>query len=199
MIDLRNLSRRSLLNLGAAAGTSLIMPGLIRPASAAGPLPAVPEEKAVSVMDADKIDRALTRIAHEILERQREVEDLVLVGIRTRGVPLALRLQKKIDTIEGREIPVGILDITLYRDDLTTIGPHAVLKETKIHFPIDGRKIILVDDVLFTGRTIRAALDGLMDFGRPRNIQLAVLSLSRPPPSRPHRAGLKARRIETGG
>ena len=135
----------------------------------------MPEEKAVSVMDADKIDRALTRIAHEILERQREVEDLVLVGIRTRGVPLALRLQKKIDTIEGREIPVGILDITLYRDDLTTIGPHAVLKETKIHFPIDGRKIILVDDVLFTGRTIRAALDGLMDFGRPKNIQLAVL------------------------
>jgi len=131
--------------------------------------------RAVVVMDADKIDRALTRIAHEILERHREVEDLVLVGIRTRGVPLALRLQKKIAAIEGKEIPVGILDITLYRDDLTTIGPHAVLKETKIHFPIDGRRIILVDDVLFTGRTIRAALDGLMDFGRPGVIQLAVL------------------------
>ncbi len=135
----------------------------------------MPEEKAVSVMDADKIERALTRIAHEILERQREVEDLVLVGIRTRGVPLANRLQRKIAQIEGKEIPVGILDITLYRDDLTTIGPHAVLKETKIHFPIDGKRIILVDDVLFTGRTIRAALDGLMDFGRPRGIQLAVL------------------------
>jgi len=133
------------------------------------------EGRAVVVMDADKIDRALTRIAHEILERHREVEDLVLVGIRTRGVPLALRLQKKIAAIEGKEVPVGILDITLYRDDLTTVGPHAVLKETKIHFPIDGRRIILVDDVLFTGRTIRAALDGLMDFGRPGVIQLAVL------------------------
>ncbi len=135
----------------------------------------MPEERSVNVMDADKIDRALTRIAHEILERHRDVEDLVLVGIRTRGVPLALRLQGKIAQIESKDIPVGILDITLYRDDLTTVGPHAVLKETKIHFPIDGRKIILVDDVLFTGRTIRAALDGLMDFGRPRNIQLAVL------------------------
>jgi pyrimidine operon attenuation protein/uracil phosphoribosyltransferase len=127
------------------------------------------------VMDADKIDRSLTRIAHEILEHHRDVQDLVLVGIRTRGVPLAQRLQTKIKGIEGRELPLGILDITLYRDDLTTIGPQAILKETKIHFPIDGRKIILVDDVLFTGRTIRAALDGLMDFGRPRLIQLAVL------------------------
>jgi pyrimidine operon attenuation protein / uracil phosphoribosyltransferase len=135
----------------------------------------MPEEKAVSVMDADKIDRALTRIAHEILERHRDVEDLVLVGIVTRGVHLARRLQAKMAQIESKEIPLGILDITLYRDDLTTIGPHAVLKETKIHFPIDGRKIVLVDDVLFTGRTIRAALDGLMDFGRPRLIQLAVL------------------------
>jgi pyrimidine operon attenuation protein/uracil phosphoribosyltransferase len=126
-------------------------------------------------MDAEKIDRALTRIAHEILERDRDLDNLVLVGVRTRGVPLALRLQQKIADIEKREIPVGILDITLYRDDLTTVGPHAVLKETRIHFPIDGRKIVLVDDVLFTGRTIRAALDGLMDFGRPREIQLAVL------------------------
>src|SRR5258708_37132104 len=99
-------------------------------------------------MDAEKIDRALTRIAHEILERNREVEDLVLVGIRTRGVPLAVRIQGRVATIERKEIPVGILDITLYRDDLTTVGPHAVLKETKIHFPIDGKKIILVDDVL---------------------------------------------------
>jgi len=135
----------------------------------------MPETRAVSVMDAEKIDRALTRIAHEILERHHGVDELVLVGIRTRGVPLSHRLQRKIAQIESREIPVGILDITLYRDDLTTIGPHAILKETKIHFPIDGRKIVLVDDVLFTGRTIRAALDGLMDFGRPRLIQLAVL------------------------
>ncbi len=129
----------------------------------------------VVVMDAEKIDRALTRIAHEILERDRDLDTLALVGVRTRGVPLALRLQKKIADIEKREIPVGILDITLYRDDLTTVGPHAVLKDTRIHFPIDGRKIVLVDDVLFTGRTVRAALDGLMDFGRPREIQLAVL------------------------
>jgi len=135
----------------------------------------MPETRAVSVMDAEKIDRALTRIAHEILERHHGVDELVLVGIRTRGVPLSHRLQRKIAQIESREIPVGILDITLYRDDLTTIGPHAILKETKIHFPIDGRKNVLVDDVLFTGRTIRAALDGLMDFGRPRLIQLAVL------------------------
>jgi pyrimidine operon attenuation protein/uracil phosphoribosyltransferase len=134
-----------------------------------------PARERVTVMDADKIDRSLTRIAHEILEHHRSAGDLVLVGIRTRGVPLASRLQQKIRVIEGHDLPLGILDITLYRDDLTTVGPHAVLKETKIHFPIDGRKIILVDDVLFTGRTIRAALDGLMDFGRPRLIQLAVL------------------------
>ncbi len=131
--------------------------------------------KSVVVMDAVKVRRAMTRIAHEILERHPGVEGLAIVGIRTRGVPLALRLQQNIRQIEGKDVPVGTLDITLYRDDLTTIGPHAVLKETKIHFPIDGRRVILVDDVLFTGRTIRAALDGLMDFGRPGTIQLAVL------------------------
>jgi pyrimidine operon attenuation protein/uracil phosphoribosyltransferase len=135
----------------------------------------MPAAKSVIVMDADKIQRAMTRISHEILERQHGVDRLAIVGIRTRGVPLAHRLQHNIRAIEGRDVPVGILDITLYRDDLTTIGPHAILKETKIHFPIDGTKIVLVDDVLFTGRTIRAALDGLMDFGRPGTIQLAVL------------------------
>ena len=135
----------------------------------------MPESKPVVVLDADKVKRAMTRIAHEILERHHGTDGLAIVGIRTRGVPLARRLQSNILKIEGREIPVGTLDITLYRDDLTTIGPHAVLKETKIHFPIDGSKVILVDDVLFTGRTIRAALDGLMDFGRPAMIQLAVL------------------------
>jgi pyrimidine operon attenuation protein/uracil phosphoribosyltransferase len=133
------------------------------------------EGRAVIVLDDRKIDRALTRIAHEIFERHGELENLALVGIRTRGVPLALRLQEKLRTIAGREVPVGVLDITLYRDDLTTVGPQPILKETRIHFPIDGCRIILVDDVLYTGRTIRAALDGLMDFGRPRSIQLAVL------------------------
>jgi len=127
------------------------------------------------VMDAAKIDRTLTRIAHEIAEKNPAMKDLVLVGIRTRGVPLAERLARKILEMEKVEIPVGILDITLYRDDATTIGPHALLKATLIHFPIDGKKVILVDDVLFTGRTIRAALDGIMDFGRPMCIQLAVL------------------------
>jgi pyrimidine operon attenuation protein/uracil phosphoribosyltransferase len=126
-------------------------------------------------MDRAAIDRALNRITHEILERNGDPRELALVGIRSRGVPLAERLRQRIAAAEHREVPMGILDITLYRDDLTTIGQHAVLKETRITFPIDGRRIILVDDVLYTGRTIRAALDGITDFGRPRSIQLAVL------------------------
>jgi pyrimidine operon attenuation protein/uracil phosphoribosyltransferase len=126
-------------------------------------------------MDAAAIERTLSRIAHEIKERHPDLENLALVGIRTRGVPLAHRLQRKIGGLGKRDLPVGTLDITLYRDDLTTVGPHAVLKETSIPFPIDGRSIILVDDVLYTGRTIRAALDGLIDYGRPKRIQLAVL------------------------
>ncbi len=135
----------------------------------------MPEPRSLIVMDAEKIDRSLTRIAHEIVERHREVGRLVLVGIRTRGVPLAQRLQRKIGAIEGKDLPLGILDINLYRDDITSVGPSAILKETIIHFPIDDRPVILVDDVLFTGRTVRAALDGLMDFGRPKSIELAVL------------------------
>src|SRR5258706_6587646 len=133
------------------------------------------DTKAQGVMDSDKIDRSLTRIAHEIVERHREIARLVLVGIRTRGVPLAQRLQAKVKGIDGTELPLGILDINLYRDDITWVGPSAILKETIIHFPIDERRVILVDDVLFTGRTVRAALDGLMDFGRPKSIELAVL------------------------
>ena len=133
------------------------------------------EGRADLLMDRAAIDRALNRITHEILERNSDPGELALVGIRSRGVPLAERLRQRIAAVEGREVPFGILDITLYRDDLTSIGPHAVLKETRIAFPIDGRRIILVDDVLYTGRTIRAALDGLVDFGRPRSIQLAVL------------------------
>src|SRR3989442_3646609 len=133
------------------------------------------DPKSVSVMDADKIDRDLTRIAHDIVQLHREGGRVVRVAIRTRGVLLARRLQGKVEGIEGKELPLGILDINLYRDDITSVGPSAILKETIIHFPIDERRVILVDDVLFTGRTVRAALDGLMDFGRPKSIELAVL------------------------
>jgi len=128
-------------------------------------------------MDADRIARSLTRIAHEILERNRGVEDLAIVGIRTRGVPIARRLAKAIRDIHGRDIPTGALDITLYRDDLmrSPIGAQPVIRKTEIPFSIDDKRILLVDDVLYTGRTIRAALDALIEFGRPRVIQLVVL------------------------
>ncbi len=129
------------------------------------------------VMDADRMSRALTRIAHEILERNRGVNEIALVGIRTRGVPLARRLARALHEINGDEVPTGALDITLYRDDLMRhpVGPQPVVRRTEIPFSIDDRKILLVDDVLYTGRTIRAALDALIDFGRPRAIQLIVL------------------------
>jgi pyrimidine operon attenuation protein/uracil phosphoribosyltransferase len=128
------------------------------------------------VMDADRMSRALTRIAHEILERNRGLDDVALVGIRTRGVPLARRLAKLLEQINGDHVPTGALDITLYRDDLmrSAVGPQPVVRRTEIPFSIDDRKILLVDDVLYTGRTIRAALDALIDFGRPRAIQLVV-------------------------
>ncbi len=129
----------------------------------------------VKILDAKKMERTLTRIAHEILERNKSVENLALVGIRTRGVPLARRLAEKIKKIEKVEIDVGTLDINLYRDDWSMISDHPVLKKTEIPFQIDDKKIVLVDDVLFTGRTIRAALDALVDLGRPKIIQLAVL------------------------
>ena len=129
------------------------------------------------VMDADRIARTLTRIAHEIVERNRGVEDLALVGVRTRGVHLARRLARTLHEITGQDVPTGALDITLYRDDLMrhTVGPQPLVRRTEIPFSIDNRKILLVDDVLYTGRTTRAALDALIDFGRPRGIQLIVL------------------------
>jgi pyrimidine operon attenuation protein/uracil phosphoribosyltransferase len=121
--------------------------------------------------------RTLTRIAHEILERNRGVEELALVGIRTRGVPLARRLAQTLHGISHHEIPTGALDITLYRDDFMrhAVGTQPVVRSTDIPFSIDDKRILLVDDVLYTGRTIRAALDALIEFGRPRSIQLVVL------------------------
>jgi pyrimidine operon attenuation protein/uracil phosphoribosyltransferase len=115
-------------------------------------------------------------MAHEILEANDGTEALALVGIHTRGIPLARRLGDQIASIEGGDpVPIGVLDITLYRDDLTTVGPQPVLKATDIQFELEGMTVVLVDDVLFTGRTIRAAMDALMDLGRPRRIQLAVV------------------------
>lgn len=132
------------------------------------------KEKA-RIIDEDGIRRALTRIAHEIIERNKGTENLVLIGIRRRGVPLARRLAEKIRDIEGSQVPVGVLDITLYRDDLSTLSHQPIVRQTEVNFSIKGKKVILVDDVLFTGRTIRAALDAIIDLGRPQNIQLAAL------------------------
>ena len=129
------------------------------------------------LMDGERMSRTLTRIVHEILERNRGVDDIALVGIRSRGVPIARRLAGLLQTITGREVATGALDITLYRDDLmkAAVGPQPIVRRTEIPFSIDGRHIVLVDDVLYTGRTIRAALDALIDFGRPSTIQLVVL------------------------
>ncbi|HZC69001.1 MAG TPA: bifunctional pyr operon transcriptional regulator/uracil phosphoribosyltransferase PyrR [Nitrospirales bacterium] len=128
-----------------------------------------------TVMDAQEVNRALTRVAHEIIEKNHGIAHVALVGIRTGGVYLAKRLAKKLQEIEGTAVPVGELDITLYRDDLNARKEHPVLRKTDIPFDITDLKVILVDDVLFTGRTIRAAMDGLIDLGRPGEIQLAVL------------------------
>ncbi|MCP9455490.1 MAG: bifunctional pyr operon transcriptional regulator/uracil phosphoribosyltransferase PyrR [Nitrospira sp.] len=127
------------------------------------------------IMDAGDIARVLTRIAHEIVERNKGVNLVALVGIRTGGVHLAHRLAKRIHAIEGVSVPIGELDITLYRDDLALRKNQPVLRKTSIPFDLAGKAVVLVDDVLFTGRTIRAAMDGLMDLGRPEEIQLAVL------------------------
>lgn len=128
------------------------------------------------ILDSDGIRRALVRIAHEILEHNKGTDELVLIGIRTGGAHLAARVVKEIRTIEKIEVPLGVVDITLYRDDLSELGPQARVRETKIPFDINGKKVVLVDDVLYTGRTIRAALDALIDFGRPQSIQVAVLA-----------------------
>jgi pyrimidine operon attenuation protein/uracil phosphoribosyltransferase len=131
-------------------------------------------EKA-QLMSASEIDRTLVRLAHEILERTADLSKLALIGIRRRGAPFAQRIARKINALEKLEIPVGILDINLYRDDLSTVGVKPVVNKTEIDFNVTGKDIILLDDVLYTGRTIRAALDALFDQGRPARVQLCVL------------------------
>ncbi len=127
------------------------------------------------ILDGTGVRRALTRIAHEILERNKGIAELVLVGIRTGGVHLAHELAGRLEEIEGASVPVGSVDITLYRDDIRTQNPALPVGKTEIPFSLEGRRVVLVDDVLFTGRTIRAAMDAMMDHGRPQCIQLAVL------------------------
>jgi pyrimidine operon attenuation protein/uracil phosphoribosyltransferase len=131
-------------------------------------------EKA-QLMSASEIDRTLVRLAHEILEKTKDLDQLAFIGIKRRGIPMAQRLARKIETLEHLKIPVGILDINLYRDDLTTVDIKPVVSATEIPFSVHGKDIILMDDVLYTGRTIRAALDALFDHGRPARVQLLVL------------------------
>jgi pyrimidine operon attenuation protein/uracil phosphoribosyltransferase len=128
-------------------------------------------------MAANQVARTIARMAHEIVERHHALEELALIGVRTRGVPIARRLSSVLADITGVTVPAGVLDITLYRDDLMRqpVGPQPILRRTEIDFSIDNRRILLVDDVLYTGRTVRAALDALIDFGRPRTIELLVL------------------------
>ena len=127
------------------------------------------------LMTASEIDRTLVRLAHEVLEKTKDHDALAFIGIRRRGIPMATRLAAKIKDLEGRDVPVGSLDINLYRDDLTTVGDRPQLNSTDIQFDVTGKDIVLIDDVLYTGRTIRAALDALFEHGRPARVQLLVL------------------------
>ena len=127
------------------------------------------------VLTEQDISRAVTRITHEILEKNKDATSLVLVGIRTRGATLAKRIEKKINDIKGIEVDLGVLDITLYRDDLSAGKQNPLIEKTSLPFPLEGKQVVLIDDVLFTGRSIRAAIDALIDFGRPASIQLGVL------------------------
>jgi pyrimidine operon attenuation protein / uracil phosphoribosyltransferase len=136
-------------------------------------MPTVREKK--QLMSASEIDRTLVRLAHEVLEKTTDLHQLAFVGIKRRGVPLAERLAAKIEALEGLRVPVGILDINLYRDDLSTVAERPVVQAKQIDFPIVGKDVVLMDDVLYTGRTIRSALDALFDHGRPSRVQLLVL------------------------
>jgi pyrimidine operon attenuation protein/uracil phosphoribosyltransferase len=148
------------------------------------------------LMSASEIDRTLVRLAHEILERAPDLDKLAFIGIRRRGVPLVQRLAKKIESLEGRAIPTGTLDINLYRDDLSTVSHTPVVNATDIPFPVKGKDIILMDDVLYTGRTIRAALDALFDHGRPAHVQLLVL-IDRGHRELPIEASFVGRKVQT--
>lgn len=134
-----------------------------------------PKEPKAIILDSHEVRRAMTRIAHEIIERNKGAQGLALIGVHTRGIPLAQRLAAKLSELEGVEVPTGSLDITLYRDDLSEVAHQPIIRETQVPFDLADRRVILVDDVLYTGRTVRAALDALIDLGRPQGIQLAVL------------------------
>jgi len=127
------------------------------------------------LLDSKAMNRSIMRVSHEIIEKNKGVKDVVLIGIQTRGVPLAQRISDKIEEIEGKKVPFGTLDITLYRDDLTKLGDGPIVKETKIDFSLDDKTVILIDDVIYTGRTVRAAMDAIFEKGRPKSIQLGVL------------------------
>ncbi len=148
-------------------------------------------------MSASEIDRTLVRLAHEVLEKTTDLDRLAFVGIKRRGVPLAQRLAAKIDNLEKRKIPVGMLDINLYRDDLSTVSERPIVHARQIDFPIVGKDIVLMDDVLYTGRTIRAALDALFDHGRPSRVQLLVL-IDRGHRELPIEARYVGRMVQTG-
>jgi pyrimidine operon attenuation protein / uracil phosphoribosyltransferase len=149
------------------------------------------------LMSATEIDRTLQRVAHEIVERSGGTANLALIGVRRRGVPLAQRIAKAMRTIDGVDVPVGTLDITLYRDDLSTIGAQPILQSSEIPFSVDGKDLILVDDVLYTGRTIRAAMNGLFDLGRPKRVRLCVL-IDRGHRELPIEAAFIGRSVQTG-
>ncbi len=148
-------------------------------------------------MSASEIDRTLVRLAHEILEKSQDLDKLAFIGIRRRGVPLAQRLAAKIEALENRKVPVGILDITLYRDDLSTVGAAPILNSTDIPFDITGLDIVMTDDVLYTGRTIRAGLDALFHKGRPSRVQLLTL-IDRGWRELPIEASYVGRMVQTG-